>query len=303
MNALTATGLHKRYATHHALRGLDMEIPEGSLFGLLGPNGAGKTTFIRIANRILDPDAGRIELFGAPLSADSARKIGYLPEERGLYKGMKVGEQAMYLAQLRGLSAADAKQRLRTWFERWELQSWWDKKVSDLSKGMAQKVQFITTVLHEPELLIFDEPFSGFDPINAQLIREEMLRLNREGRTLIFSTHRMESVEELCTHIALVNQGQNVLHGTVQGVKDRHRSGRFLLRYRALEAAHLVLPDGVSLTRHELSSPGIFAAELAAGIDDASRVLAALVPQVAVYQFEEVVPSIEDLFVQTVQGV
>ena len=303
MNALTATGLHKRYATHHALRGLDMEIPEGSLFGLLGPNGAGKTTFIRIANRILDPDAGSIELFGAPLSADSARKIGYLPEERGLYKGMKVGEQAIYLAQLRGLSAADAKQRLRTWFERWELQSWWDKKVSDLSKGMAQKVQFITTVLHEPELLIFDEPFSGFDPINAQLIREEMLRLNREGRTLIFSTHRMESVEELCTHIALVNQGQNVLHGTVQGVKDRHRSGRFLLRYRAHEAAHLVLPDGVSLTRHELSSPGIFAAELAAGIDDASRVLAALAPQVAVYQFEEVVPSIEDLFVQTVQGV
>lgn len=303
MNALTATGLHKRYASHHALRGLDMEIPQGSLFGLLGPNGAGKTTFIRIANRILAPDEGRIELFGAPLDASSALRIGYLPEERGLYKSMKVGEQAMYLAQLRGLSATDAKQRLRTWFERWELQSWWDKKVSDLSKGMAQKVQFITTVLHEPELLIFDEPFSGFDPINAQLIREEMLRLNREGRTLIFSTHRMESVEELCTHIALINQGQNVLSGTVQGVKDRHRSGRFVLRYRAEHAASFTLPEGVELTRNEQEASGIFTSEFRAGLDDASRLLAALAPQVAVYQFEEVVPSIEDLFVQTVQGV
>jgi len=280
-----------------------MEIPQGSLFGLLGPNGAGKTTFIRIANRILAPDEGRIELFGAPLDASSALRIGYLPEERGLYKSMKVGEQAMYLAQLRGLSAADAKQRLRTWFERWELQSWWDKKVSDLSKGMAQKVQFITTVLHEPELLIFDEPFSGFDPINAQLIREEMLRLNREGRTLIFSTHRMESVEELCTHIALINQGQNVLSGTVQGVKDRHRSGRFVLRYRAEHAASFTLPEGVELTRNEQEASGIFTSEFRAGLDDASRLLAALAPQVAVYQFEEVVPSIEDLFVQTVQGV
>jgi ABC-2 type transport system ATP-binding protein len=303
MNALTATGLHKRYASHHALRGLDMEIPQGSLFGLLGPNGAGKTTFIRIANRILAPDEGRIELFGAPLDASSALRIGYLPEERGLYKSMKVGEQAMYLAQLRGLSAADAKQRLRTWFERWELQSWWDKKVSDLSKGMAQKVQFITTVLHEPELLIFDEPFSGFDPINAQLIREEMLRLNREGRTLIFSTHRMESVEELCTHIALINQGQNVLSGTVQGVKDRHRSGRFVLCYRAEHAASFNLPEGVELTRNEQEASGIFTSEFRAGLDDASRLLTALAPQVAVYQFEEVVPSIEDLFVQTVQGV
>ena len=303
MNALTATDLHKRYASHHALRGLDMEIPQGSLFGLLGPNGAGKTTFIRIANRILAPDEGRIELFGAPLDASSALRIGYLPEERGLYKSMKVGEQAMYLAQLRGLSAADAKQRLRTWFERWELQSWWDKKVSDLSKGMAQKVQFITTVLHEPELLIFDEPFSGFDPINAQLIREEMLRLNREGRTLIFSTHRMESVEELCTHIALINQGQNVLSGTVQGVKDRHRSGRFVLRYRAEHAASFTLPEGVQLTRNEQEASGIFTSEFRAGLDDASRLLTALAPQVAVYQFEEVVPSIEDLFVQTVQGV
>ncbi|MEY2650575.1 MAG: hypothetical protein RL608_1249 [Bacteroidota bacterium] len=303
MNALTATDLHKRYASHHALRGLDMEIPQGSLFGLLGPNGAGKTTFIRIANRILAPDEGRIELFGAPLDASSALRIGYLPEERGLYKSMKVGEQAMYLAQLRGLSSADAKQRLRTWFERWELQSWWDKKVSDLSKGMAQKVQFITTVLHEPELLIFDEPFSGFDPINAQLIREEMLRLNREGRTLIFSTHRMESVEELCTHIALINQGQNVLSGTVQGVKDRHRSGRFVLRYRAEHAASFTLPEGVQLTRNEQEASGIFTSEFRAGLDDASRLLTALAPQVAVYQFEEVVPSIEDLFVQTVQGV
>lgn len=302
MNALIATGLHKRYASHHALRGLDMEIPHGSLFGLLGPNGAGKTTFIRIANRILDADEGRIELFGAPLGPDTTQRIGYLPEERGLYKGMKVGEQAMYLAQLRGLSANDAKQRLRSWFERWELQSWWDKKVSDLSKGMAQKVQFITTVLHEPELLIFDEPFSGFDPINAQLIREEMLRLNREGRTIIFSTHRMESVEELCSHIALVNQGQNVLHGSIQELKDRHRSGQFVLRYRSEEPFNLNLPEGVVLTENRQETQGIAVARFRAGIDDASRLLAALAPQVNVYQFEELVPSIQDLFVQTVQG-
>jgi ABC-2 type transport system ATP-binding protein len=302
MNALTATGLHKRYASHHALRGLDMEIPHGSLFGLLGPNGAGKTTFIRIANRILAPDEGEILLFGQPLGPESARRIGYLPEERGLYKSMKVGEQAMYLAQLRGLSATDAKQRLRSWFERWELQSWWDKKVSDLSKGMAQKVQFITTVLHEPELLIFDEPFSGFDPINAQLIREEMLRLNREGRTIIFSTHRMESVEELCSHIALVNQGQNVLHGSIQELKDRHRSGQFVLRYRSADVKDVVLPEGVELTDHRREAEGIVVAQFRGGIDDASRLLTALAPHVNVYQFEEVVPSIHDLFVQTVQG-
>lgn len=302
MNALTATGLHKRYASHHALRGLDMEIPDGSLFGLLGPNGAGKTTFIRIANRILAPDEGEILLFGQPLGPETARRIGYLPEERGLYKSMKVGEQAMYLAQLRGLSATDAKQRLRSWFERWELQSWWDKKVSDLSKGMAQKVQFITTVLHEPELLIFDEPFSGFDPINAQLIREEMLRLNREGRTIIFSTHRMESVEELCSHIALVNQGQNVLHGSIQELKDRHRSGQFVLRYRSADVKDVVLPEGVELTDHRREAEGIVVAQFRGGIDDASRLLTTLAPHVNVYQFEEVVPSIHDLFVQTVQG-
>lgn len=302
MNALTATGLHKRYASHHALRGLDMEIPHGSLFGLLGPNGAGKTTFIRIANRILAPDEGEILLFGQPLGPETARRIGYLPEERGLYKSMKVGEQAMYLAQLRGLSATDAKQRLRSWFERWELQSWWDKKISDLSKGMAQKVQFITTVLHEPELLIFDEPFSGFDPINAQLIREEMLRLNREGRTIIFSTHRMESVEELCSHIALVNQGQNVLHGSIQELKDRHRSGQFVLRYRSADLKDVVLPEGVELTDHRREAEGIVVAQFRGGIDDASRLLTALAPHVNVYQFEEVVPSIHDLFVQTVQG-
>lgn len=302
MNALTATGLHKRYASHHALRGLDMEIPDGSLFGLLGPNGAGKTTFIRIANRILAPDEGEILLFGQPLGPETARRIGYLPEERGLYKSMKVGEQAMYLAQLRGLSATDAKQRLRSWFERWELQSWWDKKVSDLSKGMAQKVQFITTVLHEPELLIFDEPFSGFDPINAQLIREEMLRLNREGRTIIFSTHRMESVEELCSHIALVNQGQNVLHGSIQELKDRHRSGQFVLRYRSADVKDVVLPEGVELTDHRREAEGIVVAQFRGGIDDASRLLTTLAPHVNVYQFEEVVPRIHDLFIQTVQG-
>ena len=300
MNALRARGIHKRYATHHALRGLDMEVPQGSLFGLLGPNGAGKTTLIRIINRILEADEGSLELFGSPLGPDAAQRIGYLPEERGLYKSMKVGEQAMYLARLRGLSSADAKQRLHSWFERWELQSWWDKKVSDLSKGMAQKVQFITTVLHEPELMIFDEPFSGFDPINAQLIRDEMLRLHRDGRTIIFSTHRMESVEELCSHIALVHQGRNVLHGTLQDLKDQHRSGQFILRYRSEQPLELHLPEGVSASEHRIETAGIIHLGLRAGVQDASRVLSALASQVQPYQFEEVVPSIEDLFIKTV---
>ena len=213
-NLFEAKNIHKQYAGHRALDGVSIQVPQGSIYGLLGPNGAGKTTFIRIINQITAPDSGNITFNGESLQQNHITQIGYLPEERGLYKKMKVGEQALYLAQLKGLSKKEAQEKLNYWFQKLEITSWWDKKVEELSKGMAQKVQFITTVLHEPQLLIFDEPFSGFDPVNTELIKKEILALKEQGATIIFSTHRMESVEELCDHIALINQG-NVFYKEV----------------------------------------------------------------------------------------
>ena len=227
MNAIQSFGVDKKYENHVALHPLDISIPEGSIFGLLGPNGAGKTTLIRIVNQIIAPDNGHIEFYGQNLRSEDRRWIGYLPEERGLYKKMKVGEQAMYLAQLKGLSRNEARARLHVWFKKWDLETWWDKKIEDLSKGMAQKIQFITTVLPEPKLLIFDEPFSGLDPVNAALIRDEILRIRDDGATIVLSTHRMESVEELCSHIALLNNGEKILDGSVNDIKESHRDGNF----------------------------------------------------------------------------
>ncbi len=208
---LQVEGVSKRFGDFIALDGITMEVPPGQVFGLLGPNGAGKTTLIRIITRITGPDAGRILLDGKPMTQEDVAHLGYLPEERGLYKKMKVGEQALYLARLKGLTKADATKRLKDWFERWEIDGWWNKKVEELSKGMAQKVQFIITVLHEPKLLILDEPFSGFDPINADLVRSEILRLRNEGVTVMLSTHSMPSVEELCDHIGLIDKAKLML--------------------------------------------------------------------------------------------
>ncbi len=215
MNLLQVEHVSKRFAQHTALDDVSLAVPRGSVYGLLGPNGAGKTTLIRIINRITAPDTGRVLFDGREIRPDDIRRIGYLPEERGLYKKMKVGEQALFFARLKGLSRRDATERLRTWFERFGIEAWWDKRVEELSKGMAQKVQFIVTVLHRPELLIFDEPFSGFDPINANLLKEEILALRDAGATVIFSTHNMASVEEVCDHITLIDKSHDILSGRV----------------------------------------------------------------------------------------
>ena len=219
---LSINHISKSFGTYKALDSIDLNVEKGEIFGLMGPNGAGKTTLIRILNRIIQPDAGEVLLNGKPMQDEDVSKIGYLPEERGLYKKMKVGEQAIYLAQLKGLSRQEAEQRLHDWFARFEIEPWWNRKVEELSKGMQQKVQFITTVLHNPQLIIFDEPFSGFDPVNADTLKQEMLRLNREGATIILSSHNMNSIEELCTHVALINQSHVVLNEKLETIKQQH---------------------------------------------------------------------------------
>ena len=227
MYFLTASHIVKRYANHVALDDVSIQVPRGKVFGLLGPNGAGKTTLIRIINRITAPDSGEVIFDGHPFAPEDVARIGYLPEERGLYKKMKVGEQAIYLARLKGLTAAEAKERLTYWFNKFEIMPWWDKKLEELSKGMQQKVQFIITILHEPKLMIFDEPFSGFDPVNAELLKTEILRLRDAGHTIIYSTHNMASVEDVCDDIALINNSRLVLSGSVEEVKHRFADGRY----------------------------------------------------------------------------
>ena len=230
-----AKNIHKSYHNHVALNDVSLSVGEQTIFGLLGPNGAGKTSLIRIVNQITAPDSGEILINGERLSPKHIENIGYLPEERGLYKKMKIGEQAMYLAQLKGMSKTDAKRELLQWFEKFEIGSWWNKKVEELSKGMAQKVQFITTVLHKPKILILDEPFSGFDPINANLIKSEIQRLRDEGATIIFSTHRMESVEEICDYIALINQSEKILEGKLTNIKEEYKANIYNITTSMME--------------------------------------------------------------------
>lgn len=231
MELIKVENVTKKYATHTALDNVSLTVPQGSIYGLLGPNGAGKTTLIRIINHITAPDSGVVYFDGHKLNADDVVNIGYLPEERGLYKKMKVGEQAVFFARLKGLSKHEATTQLREWFERFEIIDWWHKKVEELSKGMAQKIQFIITVLHRPKLLIFDEPFSGFDPINANILKQEILKLRDDGSTIIFSTHNMSSVEELCDHITLINQSQNILSGKVENIRHRYGKNRYELEF------------------------------------------------------------------------
>ena len=251
----------KNFGEKVALDHVDLDIPEGGIFGLLGPNGAGKTTLIRIINRITIPSDGEIRFNGHPITREDVARIGYMPEERGLYRKMKVGDQAMYLAQLKGMSAADARQALKDWFVRFGIQSWWDKKVEELSKGMAQKLQFITTVVHKPSLMILDEPFSGFDPVNAELIRQEILRLRDEGATIILSTHNMESVEELCDNIALINKARLVITGGVADIRRKYGNNNVELVYTDADGRHeVVLPretDGASTLRTYLDKEGV----------------------------------------------
>ena len=232
MEALTAKNVTKRYTNHLALDEVSLTIPAQTIFGLLGPNGAGKTTLIRIINQIINSDSGEISIFGERLQPKHIGTIGYLPEERGLYKKLKVGEQLIYLAQLKGLSRKDAVEKSKAWMKKFEITDWWNKKVEDLSKGMAQKVQFISTVMHEPRLIILDEPFSGFDPVNAQLITQEILELKEKGCTIIFSTHRMETVEDLCDHIALIDKSKKILEGSKKQVKETYRTNTYTVEHK-----------------------------------------------------------------------
>jgi ABC-2 type transport system ATP-binding protein len=291
---LSIQNVVKRYAEHTALAGVSLDIPKGQIFGLLGPNGAGKTSLIRIINQITAPDEGRVLFDGELLQPKHVEQIGYLPEERGLYKKMKVGEQLLYLAQLKGLSKAEAQNRLKDWFIRLDIKDWWNKQVDDLSKGMQQKTQFIATVVHEPKLLILDEPFSGFDPINANMLKDEILGLKERGTTILFSTHRMESVEELCDSIALINHSQVVLTGEKDEVRNRFKKFEYEISYsgqladsKAFEIISVVPENNRALIK--LTQP-----------DQTNQAIAALLKQVDLFEFKEVIPSFNDIFIQVV---
>jgi ABC-2 type transport system ATP-binding protein len=289
----------KSFGEKVALDNVSVDIPKGKIFGLLGPNGAGKTTLIRIINRITIPNSGQVTFDGRPITQEDVEKIGYLPEERGLYRKMNVGDQAMYLAQLKGMSAKDAAAELKKWFVRFGIQSWWNKKVEELSKGMAQKVQFITTVVHKPSLLILDEPFSGFDPVNAQLIREEILRLKEEGATIILSTHNMESVEELCDNIALINKSKVVIAGGVDEIRHKYGNNNVEVIYTSEEPladaqSFRVLSDSDDAGRHT----AVLELAEGAGSNDALKDL--LAQGVTVNSFKELVPRMNDIFIKLV---
>jgi len=288
----------KQYSGHLALNDVSIQVPEKKVFGLLGPNGAGKTTLIRIINRITAPDSGEVLFNNRPLHENDIYNIGYLPEERGLYKKMKVGEQAIYLAQLKGLSVAEAEKRLRVWFKKFNIESWWNKKLEELSKGMQQKIQFIITVVHEPDLLIFDEPFSGFDPLNAELLKNEILELKERGKTIIFSTHNMASVEEICDDIALINQSKVVLSGNVTEVRSRYKNHIFKIQ---TTSENFVVNEGIcELVEHQKAHhTSIFRVKMLMDMSN-SEFLANLVQNNEIVSFEEEIPSMNDIFIQTV---
>lgn len=297
-----ARDIRKVYGNYVALNDVSIKVERGSIFGLLGPNGAGKTSLIRIINQITAPDQGEVFFNGEPLKPEHVSRIGYLPEERGLYRKMQVGEQCMYLAQLKGLDNKTAKLKLRNWFEKFEIQGWWNKKVEELSKGMAQKVQFIVTVLHEPELLIFDEPFTGFDPVNANLIRDEILELSRNGSTIIFSTHRMETVEELCDSIALINKSQKILDGKVIDIKRQFRTNTYKMEFigNMLAFTNALWAGAELLERKQVENHCTVTLRLA-GNNTVNNLFAAIMPMCEIISFNEVIPSMSDIFIRTVQ--
>lgn len=301
MAFLEARGIVKRFANHLALNNVSIDIPENSIYGLLGPNGAGKTTLIRIINRITGPDEGTLTIDGHPLKSTDIIKIGYLPEERGLYKKMKVGEQALYLARLKGLSRNDALKKLKYWFEKFEIQPWWDKKVEELSKGMAQKVQFIVTILHEPPLLIFDEPFSGFDPINATLLKEEILELRKKGATIIFSTHNMGSVEELCDHISLINNGEAMLEGKTAEVRKAYRQNLVHIDFSGGgEKVQDILQNNFELNYFQANNDHISARIKKQEDQSLNEVLSSIMDHCHIHSCQELLPSMNDVFIQVV---
>lgn len=304
MDIIRAEHITKRFTRHTALDDVSVAIPQGSVYGLLGPNGAGKTTLIRVINRITIPDEGTVLFDGKPITQQDIYKIGYLPEERGLYRKMKVGEQAVFLARLKGLSRHEALVRLKQWFTRFGIEDWWNKKVEDLSKGMAQKVQFIVTVLHEPKLLIFDEPFSGFDPINANLLKEEILRLRDNGATVIFSTHNMASVEEICDHITLINKSHNILSGRVDEIRRTHGGNIFTAQFRGNNEALVgKLAGKCEILENEAGVTGFSTMKIHIADDgDVRPVIALINDNTKLRSFSEIIPSMNDIFIRAVNG-
>ncbi len=305
MDILQIEGVTKQFTAHLALDNVSLSIPRGSVYGLLGPNGAGKSTLIKIINRITAPDSGRVLFDGREIAPDDIYRIGYLPEERGLYKKMKVGEQAIFFARLKGLSRLEATKRLKVWFEKFGIENWWDKRVDELSKGMAQKVQFITTILHEPELLIFDEPFSGFDPINANMLKEEILALRERGATVIFSTHNMSSVEEICDHITLINKSRNILSGSVEEIRRQNGGNIFKLSYRgSLEAIREAInEERVQILEESEESSSYANIKLHIPQDcDIRSTISEINEAVELRSFEEVIPSMNDIFIRAVSA-
>ncbi|MBE0639766.1 MAG: ATP-binding cassette domain-containing protein [Bacteroidales bacterium] len=301
METLRINNVSKQFTGHRALKNVSLTVPRGSIFGLLGPNGAGKTTLIRIINRITAPDEGEVLFNGARLTREDVSRIGYLPEERGLYKKMKVGEQALYLAQLKGLSKSEATERLKVWFKKFEITAWWDKKVEELSKGMQQKIQFVVTVLHKPELLIFDEPFSGFDPINVNLLKDEILKIKEEGGTIIFSTHNMASVEELCDHIALINNAEKILDGRVDEIKQSYKKNLFELTY--VKNSHSFatnLPQDYHLIGEEIENGFARAKIQIPSQTTPNDLLKLAIAEVEVHGFTEILPTMNDIFISKV---
>jgi len=298
---LEVNNVSKKYSNHIALNNVSLTIKEQSVFGLLGPNGAGKTSLIRIINQITGPDSGEILFKGEKLQPKHIGMIGYLPEERGLYKKMPVGEQALYLAQLKGLKKSEAKKRLQYWFEKFEMQGWWKKRIDELSKGMQQKVQFIVTILHEPQLLILDEPFSGFDPINAQLIKNEILELRKKGATVIFSTHNMGSVEELCDSIALLNKSEKILDGSVKEIRKAYRTNTYKVSFKGniLGFTNALWTGAEILDKHSEDDVHTIVVKLMNGVNS-SQMLQAVLPVCEIQSFNEIIPSMNDIFIRKV---
>lgn len=302
MGIITCKGISKTFGTYKALDDINLDIPEGRIFGLLGPNGAGKTTLIRIINRITIPNSGEIFLQGRHMTDADVEKIGYMPEERGLYRKMKVGDQVLYLARLRGMSHSDAMTELKKWFKRFEIESWWNKKIEELSKGMAQKVQFITTVVHRPKLVIMDEPFSGFDPVNAQLIRDEMLRLNEDGTTIVLSTHNMQSVEELCHGIALINKSHLVESGDINAIRHKYGTDNVEVVYASEE--NRPIPEGRAYrVISDVEESGLRTAvlERADGVSS-GELLSEIIPHANIVSYRELLPRMNDIFIKIVTG-
>ena len=300
---LSVKNIVKQYATHRALDNVSLEVGSGKIFGLLGPNGAGKTSLIRIITQITAPDSGEVIFNGKRLNGDHISQIGYLPEERGLYKKMEIGEQIIYLSKLKGLSTAEATKRIKFWFEKLEMKDWWSKKVEDLSKGMQQKVQFVATILHQPELIILDEPFSGFDPVNADIIKNEILELNKQGATFIFSTHRMESVEEMCDYIALIHQSNKLIEGKLEDVKRQYRTHKFQVGIITdnVEGLMYDLTQKFTVGQTEFKSlNNDLKLEIDLGKSSQNELLEILISRGQVTHFAENIPTVNDIFIQTV---